>query len=85
MSHPRSFPPSLDEFLSWKNCSIPDCDAKVTHNSDKCAPHTYGWKHTYENAKRTLAEIRKTGDSELIAHWEVTVEEHRVRGGFKRE
>ncbi len=44
---------------AWANCSVADCDAKVTHDSDKCFPHTYGWAAVRKNLTRRLDEAQR--------------------------
>ena len=41
--HPTKAVLSEEDFVAWPNCSVPDCENKVTHYSDKCYPHTHGW------------------------------------------
>lgn len=38
-----------------------------------------GWARVYENAKRSLDKVKATGDKELIAEWERTMENARKR------
>lgn len=46
-----------DEVLAaWPNCSVPDCEYKVTHDSDKCFPHTHGWEAVRENLRKQLKD-----------------------------
>jgi hypothetical protein len=83
MSHPTRATASAAELAAWANCSVPDCDAKVTHNSDRCYPHTHGWAATRENYLRTLEGFRQQPPSprrdELIAIWTAEFEKIKYR------
>lgn len=65
MSHPINPNPSEEELLAWANCSVPDCENKVTHDSDKCYPHTYGWEPVKRNLRRRIFDARMRGDDSV--------------------
>lgn len=75
-TNPTGGIPTAEELAAWPNCSVPDCEAKVTHGSDKCYPHTYGQQAALENCKRTLARLKREGaPPEVIDAWERRVAE----------
>jgi hypothetical protein len=42
MTHPTRAVPTQAELKARANCSVPDCENKVTHGSDKCYPILMG-------------------------------------------
>ena len=57
--HPTNPMLTHEQFAAWPNCSVKGCDAKVTHNSDKCYPHTHGWEAVRKNVRERLAFAEK--------------------------
>ena len=53
--HPTTPTLTQKQFDAWPNCPVKGCTAKVTHSSDKCFPHTYGWEAVRKNVRESLA------------------------------
>jgi hypothetical protein len=60
--HPTTPTLTKAQFDAWPNCQVKGCTAKVTHNSDKCFPHTYGWEAVRKNVIDRLAFADKKYD-----------------------
>lgn len=57
--HPTTATLTEAQLEAWANCAIPDCPNKVTHDSDKCFPHTHGWEAVRRNVRERLAKAER--------------------------
>jgi hypothetical protein len=57
--HPTTPTLTQEQLDAWANCEVPDCGNKVTHDSDKCYPHTHGWEAVRRNVRDRLAKAQK--------------------------
>lgn len=57
--HPTTATITQAQLDAWANCAVPDCGNKVTHNSDKCYPHTHGWEAVRRNVRERLAKAER--------------------------
>lgn len=71
MTHPTTWPLTEADVAGWANCSVPDCDGKVAHGSDKCYPHTYGWEAVRKNLRQRIRDARAARDNRLAYHLEL--------------
>lgn len=73
--HPTKPELTQADFDAWPNCSVPDCEYKVTHDSDKCFPHARGWEAVRANIRERLAKAeedykrRKTEELRTEIKW----------------